>query len=150
MASFLRESTPYTIVSSAQQCAGLFITAKEMKPIGKSPKHFTAGTSGNIFMAGSMIQMTARSCCPCRAHHTATAFQLLYVKQQEGCYIISVYGISLVIESLFLYHAAFLKERNVIAKNPVVIILVFVYSCRIDRVYSSFPLAFASGEPVAR
>lgn len=54
------------------------------------------------------------------------ACNLLYVKQQEGCYIILVYKISLIIESLFLYYAAFLKERNAIAKNLVVIILVFL------------------------
>lgn len=63
---------------------------------------------------------------PMPGAHTATAFPLPYVKQQEGCYIILVYEISLIIESLLLYHAAFLKERNAIAKNLVVIILVFL------------------------
>lgn len=43
---------------------------------------------------------------PMPGAHTATAFPLLYVKQQEGCYIILVYKISLIIESLFLYHNA--------------------------------------------
>ena len=43
---------------------------------------------------------------PMPGAHTATAFPLLYVKQQEGCYIILVYEIPLVIESLFLYHNA--------------------------------------------
>ena len=43
---------------------------------------------------------------PMPGAHTATAFPLLYVKQQEGCYIILVYEISLIIESLFLYHNA--------------------------------------------
>ena len=64
---------------------------------------------------------------PCLEHiQQQPACNLLYVKQQEGCYIILVYKISLIIESLFLYHAAFLKERNAIAKNLVVIILVFL------------------------
>ncbi len=64
---------------------------------------------------------------PCLEHiQQQPACNLLYVKQQEGCYIILVYKISLIIESLFLYYAAFLKERNAIAKNLVVIILVFL------------------------
>lgn len=64
---------------------------------------------------------------PCLEHiQQQPAYNLLYVKQQEGCYIILVYKISLIIESLFLYYAAFLKERNAIAKNLVVIILVFL------------------------
>ena len=29
-------------------------------------------------------------------------------------------------ESLFLYHAAFLKERNTVAKNLIVVILIFL------------------------
>ena len=50
---------------------------------------------------------------PCLEHiQQQPACNLLYVKQQEGCYIILVYKISLIIESLFLYHAAFLKERK--------------------------------------
>ena len=64
---------------------------------------------------------------PCLEHiQQQPACNLLYVKQQEGCYIILVYKISLIIESLFLYYAAFLKERNAIAKNLVVIILAFL------------------------
>ena len=64
---------------------------------------------------------------PCLEHiQQQPACNLLYVKQQEGCYIILVYKISLIIESLFLYYEAFLKERNAIAKNLVVIILVFL------------------------
>ena len=44
---------------------------------------------------------------PCLEHiQQQPACNLLYVKQQEGCYIILVYEIPLVIESLFLYHNA--------------------------------------------
>ena len=63
---------------------------------------------------------------PMSGAHTATAFPLLYVKQQEGCYIILVYEISLIIESLLLYHATFFKERNTVAKNLIVVILIFL------------------------
>ena len=56
----------------------------------------------------------------------SNSLPLLYVKQQEGCYIILVYEISLIIESLFLYHAAFLKERNTVAKNLIVVIPIFL------------------------
>ena len=36
---------------------GFFITAKEMKPIGKLPKHFTAGTSGDCRCGGQCRQL---------------------------------------------------------------------------------------------
>ena len=47
------------ILSSAlhSNVQGFFITAKKMKPIGKLPKHFTAGTSGDCRCSGQCRQL---------------------------------------------------------------------------------------------
>ena len=61
---------------------------------------------------------------PLPGAHTATAFPLLYVKQQEGCYIILVYEISLIIESLFLYHNANgrkIPRKEALADNSLIV-----------------------------
>ncbi len=61
------------ILSSAlhSNVQGFFITAKEMKPIGKLPKHFTAGTSGDCRcsrqcrqLAGVFALSCIYSACP--------------------------------------------------------------------------------------
>ena len=75
------------ILSSAlhSNVQGFFITAKEMKPIGKLPKHFTAGTSGDCRcsrqcrqLAGVFALSCIYSACP-SSKAAVPAFEKIFV-----------------------------------------------------------------------